>query len=52
MDDIEGIEPDWHNINFNGAHDAAIQGRCRHSSCAFDDKIYSFGGCFMFNRKR
>jgi hypothetical protein len=30
----------------------SINGRCRHTSCTFEDKIYSFGGCFMFNRKR
>lgn len=27
-------------------------GRCRHSSCAHNDKVYTFGGCFMYNRKR
>jgi len=50
FDDIEHCEPDWQNINFT--QNEAIQGRCRHTSCAFDEKIFSFGGCFMFNRKR
>lgn len=29
-----------------------VNGRCRHSSCAYNDLIYTFGGCFMYNKKR
>ena len=40
----------WTNMPYTTME--KINGRCRHSSCAYQDKIYTFGGCFMFNRKR
>jgi hypothetical protein len=43
-------ESSWNNIPFTS--EEKIFGRCRHTACAFNDKIYVFGGCFMFNRKR
>lgn len=49
-DYIEDNEPEWKNINYDSQE--SIQGRQSHTSCPFDDKIYTFGGCFMFNRKR
>jgi len=29
-----------------------IEGRLNHTSLFYQDKIYSFGGNFMFNKKR
>lgn len=29
-----------------------LQGRCRHSTCEYKSKLYLFGGCYMYNRKR
>lgn len=49
-DTIEETEPEWRNINYESTE--SIQGRQSHTSCPYDDKIYTFGGCFMFNRKR
>ena len=49
-DEIEYCEPSWRNIDYQTGD--SILGRCRHTSCVYEDKIYSFGGCFMFNRKR
>ena len=43
-------ESSWSNISYTA--EEKILGRCRHTACAFNDKIYVFGGCFMFNRKR
>ena len=40
----------WTNIPYY-SNDKII-GRCRHTSCAYNDKVYMFGGCFMFNMKR
>lgn len=40
----------WVNIKYSS--NDKIMGRCRHSACAYGDKIVIFGGCFMFNRKR
>ena len=40
----------WANIPYY-SNDKII-GRCRHTSCAYNDKVYMFGGCFMFNMKR
>lgn len=40
----------WTNMPYTTLE--KINGRCRHSSCVYQDKIYTFGGCFMFNRKR
>mmetsp|Transcript_3054 Transcript_3054/g.4674 ORF Transcript_3054/g.4674 Transcript_3054/m.4674 type:complete len:90 (-) Transcript_3054:406-675(-) len=33
-------------------NDDKIQGRCRHTACPYRDKIYIFGGSYMYNRKR
>ena len=49
-DTIEETEPEWKNITYVSTE--SIQGRQSHTSCPYDDKIYTFGGCFMFNRKR
>lgn len=40
----------WANIKYDS--NDRILGRCRHSACPYGDKIYIYGGCFMFNRKR
>lgn len=49
-EEIEYNEPVWKNIDYQSMD--SINGRCRHTSCTYEDKIYTFGGCFMFNRKR
>tara|TARA_B110000285_G_scaffold70992_1_gene81741 strand:+ start:79 stop:348 length:270 start_codon:yes stop_codon:yes gene_type:complete len=43
-------ESSWNNISYTS--EEKMSGRCRHTACNFNDKIYVFGGCFMFNRKR
>ena len=40
----------WKNMNFSS--NEKIQGRCRHSACVHKDKVYVFGGSYMYNRKR
>jgi hypothetical protein len=47
---IDETDSEWKNINYEFSE--SIQGRQSHSSCPYDDKIFTFGGCFMFNRKR
>ena len=49
-DEIENVRPNWNKIRYDSNEQNL--GRCRHTSCTFDDKIFSFGGCFMFNKKR
>jgi hypothetical protein len=46
--EIESLEPEWTKMEL----DEPLQGRCRHQAASFQDKIYTFGGCFMFNKKR
>ena len=44
---------EWKNVEFNASNSMErIMGRCRHSSCVYNGKIYSFGGSYMYNRKR
>ena len=33
-------------------HKDRLQGRCRHSNVVHNNKVITFGGCFMYNRKR
>jgi hypothetical protein len=46
----EQNQPKWKNVEYT-TNDLNL-GRCRHTSVTYDDKIFSFGGCFMFNKKR
>ena len=46
----ESNQPKWKNVDYT-SNDLNL-GRCRHTSVTYDDKIFSFGGCFMFNKKR
>ena len=48
--DILSVKPQWLNQGYNSFE--PIQGRCRHTSCGYNDRIYTFGGCFKFNSKR
>ena len=47
---VRGEDSIWENIPYTT--DFKINGRCRHSAAAYSDKVYIYGGCFMFNRKR
>ena len=47
---IAGDKVIWERIPYTSSE--AVQGRQCHTSVAFSNKIYSFGGCFMFNKKR
>lgn len=40
----------WKNMNYSS--NEKIQGRCRHSACVHKEKMYIFGGSYMYNRKR
>ena len=44
----------WTNTNYNllNFDPDKMQGRCRHTTCVYGNKIIIFGGCFMYNRKR
>ena len=45
--------PEWRNVGYCSANSVErIFGRCRHTSCVYNDKIYCFGGSYMYNRKR
>ena len=48
--DIEKAEASWQNVAYVAQDN--LQGRCRHTSCAYNNKIYTFGGCYKFNSKR
>lgn len=48
--DVDDVQPQWHNLDYHCVDQ--IQGRCRHTSCGYNDKVYTFGGCFKFNSKR
>lgn len=50
--EIEDVEPHWENMTGDQLAENLPIGRCRHSSVAFQDKIYSFGGCYMYDKKR
>ena len=41
---------EWNNVQYS--QQEAVPGRCRHTSLIFNNKIITFGGCFMYNRKR
>lgn len=47
---VRGEDSIWENIPYTT--DFKVNGRCRHSAAAYSDKVYIYGGCFMFNRKR
>ena len=49
-EDIEVAKPKWSKVDYF-SHEP-IQGRCRHTSCGYNNKIYTFGGCYKFNSKR
>lgn len=48
--DIDLVRPNWSNVGYNSFE--RIEGRCRHTSCGYNDKIFTFGGCYKFNSKR
>ena len=41
---------EWKNIQYSSNEN--IPGRCRHSTVTYNSKVYNFGGCFMYNKKR
>jgi len=47
---VNGDSVIWERIPYTSSE--AVQGRQCHTSVAFNNKIYTFGGCFMFNKKR
>ena len=40
----------WERVPYTSTE--TIQGRQLHTTVPYQDKLYTFGGCFMFNRKR
>jgi hypothetical protein len=44
------LSHNWKNMEYY-SNDKII-GRCRHTACTYNDKVYIFAGCFMFNMKR
>jgi hypothetical protein len=48
--EIENVSPEWKQIDY--INQKKILGRSKHTSCSFENKIYSFGGCFKYNTKR
>lgn len=47
---ISGENLLWERVSYTSTEN--IQGRQCHTSICYNNKIYTFGGCFMFNRKR
>ena len=47
---IIGDSVHWERIPYHSTE--PVLGRQCHTSVAFNGKIYTFGGCFMFNKKR
>ena len=47
---INGGSIIWERVPYTSTE--LVQGRQCHTACAFNAKIYIFGGCFMFNPKR
>jgi len=47
---IYGDSVIWEKIAYESTE--TIQGRQCHTSVCYQNKLYIFGGCFMFNRKR
>ena len=41
---------EWKNIVFES--DEKMMGRCRHTTVTFNNKLFTFGGCYMYNKKR
>jgi len=42
----------WKKVNYFCQPQLQIEGRQSHSTVPYQDKLYIFGGCFAFNRKR
>lgn len=47
---INGEQVIWERIPYTSTE--PVQGRQCHSAVAYNSRIYLFGGCFMFNKKR
>ena len=47
---INGGQVIWERIPYTSTE--LVQGRQCHTSVNYNNKIYTFGGCFMFNPKR
>jgi len=43
-------DSNWKNVDYQAI--SKIMGRCRHSTAVSKGKVYSFGGSYMYNRKR
>jgi hypothetical protein len=43
---------EWKQIPYSENENENIKGRQSHSSCVWGHKIYTFGGSFMYNKKR
>jgi hypothetical protein len=41
---------EWKNVYFNSNEN--IPGRSKHTSVTYKNKIITFGGCLMYNKKR
>jgi hypothetical protein len=48
---IIGEKVEWEKIPYTSGNDT-IKGRQCHTSVPYQNKIYSFGGCFMWSNKR
>jgi hypothetical protein len=48
--DLDHLDLSWQNLGMGTKEN--IQGRYRHTAVSYKDKIYYFGGCFMFDHKR
>jgi len=52
---LDMILPMWHRLRVNDMtsdQNNPPQPTFGHTSCAYKDFIYSFGGCFMYDKKR
>lgn len=47
---VNGDQVIWERIPYKSSEQ--IQGRQCHTSCSYNNRVYVFGGCFMFNKKR
>jgi hypothetical protein len=47
---VMGDSVNWEKVNFNSQEQ--IQGRQCHSTIHYQQRLFVFGGCFQFNRKR
>lgn len=41
----------WNKLKYK-CEDDKLQGRCRHSACVRNNKIFIFGGCFNYHHQR